>query len=96
METAKLFNLRRIEEPALDIKHPISGSKITSVAFDQYGTHLLAGVGNSLGLYNVKNVNEPAYNFEAHEGVVNVAKFSPSGQLIVSGAEDRFLKIHSL
>jgi hypothetical protein len=33
---------------------------------------------------------------DAHEGIVNVAKFSNSGAFIASGADDRWMKIHSL
>lgn len=41
-------------------------------------------------------MTNPIHSIQAHEGIVNVAKFSPSGSMIVSGADDRFLKVHSL
>lgn len=57
---------------------------------------MLSGAGKSINIYGGKVMSEPAYSFDAHEEIVNVAKFSPSGLLVVSGGEDRFLKIHSI
>ena len=57
---------------------------------------MLTGAGNGINIFGGKNMTDPIHSLEAHEGVINVAKFSPSGTLIVSGGEDRFLKVHTV
>lgn len=54
MENAKLFNMRKIDEPALDIVSAYGGSKVNAVTFDYYGGHLMAGNGKALNFYNIK------------------------------------------
>ena len=57
---------------------------------------MLTGAGNNINIYGGKTLTDHVHSINAHEGVVNVAKFSASGEMIVSGGEDRFLKVFML
>ena len=93
----RIFNLKKLGKEVSEIKHE---ANVGSVAFDSYGNYLLTGAGSGLNIWASKQWNEPAvFSCEkAHDnGVVNVAKFSPSGRFLVSaGADDRFMKVFSL
>jgi len=95
MKDSKVFSLRKTNEVVNVVNH-FENTTTHSVAFDHYGTNLLCGSGNGLNIHGGKSLSEPIHSVIAHDGIVNIAKFSPSGSLIVSGGEDRFLKIHSL
>jgi len=90
---AKLLHLKRFDEQGEDV---VAGAQTKCVSFDYFGGYLLAGQGNGLGIFSAKQPSVPVQHLEAHEIVVNVAKFSSSGSLIVSGGEDRFLKLFTL
>jgi WD40 repeat protein len=85
--------LRKTDQ-TIPIVHP-EGSKTTNVAFDFYGNYLLTTAGQSLNVFPVKQWETPAVTLNPHGAKINVAKFAPSGNYIVSGGEDRFLKIFS-
>ena len=95
-EICKVYNLRKLGKEVIDIKHK-QGLNVNSVNFDYYGGNLLTSAGHSLNIYAAKLWNDPLFvEPEAHESIVNVAKFSPSGAFIASGSEDRFMKIYGL
>lgn len=51
---------------------------------------------NNLNMYYSRNWKEPQAVVQAYdkaESVINVAKFAPSGKFIVTGAEDRDMKV---
>jgi WD40 repeat protein len=96
IETAKLFNLRKFDHAPLDIVNSHPASKATTASFDHYGGYLATGSDNSLNIYNLKDVANPVHSFQAHDGIVNIAKFTTSGKAIISGGEDRFLNVFSL
>lgn len=80
-----------------EIKHQ---SNLQYANFDHFGGYLLTGAGQQLNIFASRKWDEPAVysNEKVHEtGVVNVAKFSNSGKMIVSGgSEDRFMKVLSI
>ncbi|CDW72817.1 UNKNOWN [Stylonychia lemnae] len=95
MKECKVFSLRKTNE-VLSPLNTTESNSTQAVSFDHYGGYLLTGSGNVVNIYGGKQLREPTHSIVAHEGIINVAKFSPQGSLVVSGAEDRFLKIHSL
>ena len=96
MKDCKVFNLRKINEVQTPFNPFGENTTTHSVSFDQYGGYLVTGSGNGICVYGGKTMTDPIHVIPAHEGIVNVAKFTPSGEMIVSGADDRFLKVHSL
>eukprot|EP00347_Sterkiella_histriomuscorum_P009835 403339693 len=95
MKDSKVINLRKIQEVQSPVNH-FADTTTHSVHFDTYGNYLLSGSGNGINIYGGKTMSEPIHSMIAHEGVVNVAKFSANGQMIVTGGEDRFLKVFTL
>ena len=96
VEHAKLMNLKRFDEGGEDIVAGFPGAQATCVSFDYFGGYLLAGQGQGFSILNAKQPSAPVHQVEAHDGLVNVVKFSSSGSLIASGGEDRFLKLFTL
>ena len=77
----------------------ISGSGlVNSIEFDNYGQFLLSGSGKGVKVHALvsKQWEEAYANEELHEGVVNVARFAPNGRVIVTGSDDRFMKVLTL
>jgi len=68
------------------------------VQFDHFGNYLLSGSGKGIKITAlVSKIWEDTHAIaDLHEGVVNTAKFSPSGRFIVTGGEDRFMKVLSI
>lgn len=97
-DVCRIFNLRKLGKEVNEIKH---AAPVNCVNFDNYGQYLLTGAGASLNIFAASKhwTEEPLYTNEvAHEtGIVNVAKFSSSGKMIVTGgSEDRFMKVFGL
>lgn len=44
-EAAKLFNMRKMQEPALDVVHAYKGQSTSFTTFDYFGGYLMSGVG---------------------------------------------------
>jgi WD40 repeat protein len=98
-DTCRVFNLKRLGKEVFELKH--SAGNVNFVNFDFFGGSLLTAAGSSLNIYQAtKKWDEPAVytNERAHDtGIVNLAKFSPSGRFIVSaGNEDRFMNVFGL
>jgi WD40 repeat protein len=93
----RVFNMKKLGKEVTEVALP---GNVHSVNFDNYGSYLLAGAGSTLSILSARKLgDEPIYrNEHAHDtGVVNVAKFSPNGRMIVSGGtEDRFMKVYGL
>ena len=84
-DICRVFNMKKLGREVNEIK---TSGNVHSVHFDPFGSFLLTGSGSSLSIYNSKKLSDsPLYlNEKAHDtGVVNVARFSPSGRMIISG-----------
>ena len=69
------------------------GGPIQSVAFSPVDNSLVASAGghNTIKLWNLRENTMKALN--AHKDKVNSVAFSPDGKLLVSGSEDRTIKM---
>ena len=89
--------MKKLGKEVSEIKLP---GNVHSVHFDHYGSYLLTGAGSNLSVFNSRKLGDsPLYSIDqAHDnGVVNVARFSPNGKMIVSGGtEDRFMKVFGI
>jgi len=93
---SRIFDLRKMAAGAQ--KEIASGGVVNSVQFDQYGHYLLSGSGKGVRITAFANKQwEDTYvNEGLHDGVVNIARISQSGRVIVTGGEDRFMKLLSI
>lgn len=93
----RIFNLKKLGKEDYQIEHSLP---VNNVCFDNYGSYLLTSAGNTVNVYSGKHWNDAAlkYNQPVYEsGVVNVAKFSKSGRMIVAGgSDDKFMKVFGL
>ena len=96
-DICRVFNMKKLGKEVNEIK--LSGN-VHSVHFDNYGSYLLTGAGNTLSIFNTRKLGDaPLFvNENAHDtGLVNVAKFAPNGKMIVTGGtEDRFMKVFGI
>ena len=69
------------------------GGSIQSVAFSPVGNSILASAGghNTIKLWSLRE--NTVKNLTVHKDIVNSVAFSPDGKLLVSGSEDRTIKI---
>ena len=69
------------------------GGSVQSVAFSPVDNSILASAGghNTIKLWNLRE--NTVKDLNAHKDKVNSVAFSPDGKLLVSGSEDRTLKI---
>ena len=93
--SCRVFNLRKMKEESLEVPDA-DGFKTSFVSFDYYGNYLATGAGTAVSLYTGKLFNEPVKRFSQNDGNVNVVRFAPSGSYFASGADDRWLKVHSV
>ena len=92
-EVCRVFNLKKLGKEVYTLPH---SAPVNQLQFDYYGNTIVTCAGSSLNVYAVKQWDAPVVSIPAHEDVVNVARFSCSGQFLVSGSEDRFLKVFGL
>lgn len=93
-DVCRVFDLRKMDNAPVEVVH--QDNHVTSVNFDYMGGNLLTTAGNEIRVTTGKQWNETVLQSAVHEGVVNVAKFAPSGRYIVSGGEERFMKVTGL
>jgi WD40 repeat protein len=97
-DVCRVFNLKKLGKEVTEIKNT---APVSFVSYDNYGSYLLTGAGQSLNVYATKHLGTQATIFSQDKvvdtGVVSVAKFSASGKMIVTGgSEDRFMKVFGL
>ena len=85
-----LFVISSFAQDATILDH---GGPIQSVAFSPVDNSLIASAGghNTVKLWNLHE--DTVKDLHAHKDKVNSVEFSPDGKLIVSGSEDRTIKI---
>ena len=97
--TAQVFNIRKMGKETYPITS--ADSLIQGASFDHSGNYLVTGVGSGLQILTGRKWDETVVSIpDAHQDIVNVAKFAPSGTFIVSASDGkndgRFIKVFGI
>jgi WD40 repeat protein len=69
-----------------------SGAAVHSIAFSPDGKHLAAAIGNTVVLFDL-GTGQRAAAIEGHTGEVHSVTFSYDGKTLVSGGQDRTIRL---